>query len=73
MSHDLRITDPLKIPKLKAKGYGIHFHVYVSLGFYGPKKWISLSHELKSFGNTENFINLVKNWFIENKCQCSFC
>ena len=68
MSHNLRITNPLVVPKVRTTNYGIK-----SLSYQGPKIWNSLPDEIKTAQNTKHFKNLIKTWFLANKCECSFC
>ena len=66
--HDLRVKNPLVIPKVKTTNYGIKSHI-----FQGPKIWNALSDEIKTAPNTKHFKDLIKIWFLENKCACTFC
>ena len=66
--HDLRITNPLQIPKVRTTNYGIK-----SLSFQGPKIWNSLPADIKSARNNKEFKGLIKTWFLNKKCACSFC
>ncbi|MCP3922493.1 MAG: reverse transcriptase family protein [Desulfobacterales bacterium] len=68
VDHDLRRTNPLQIPKARTTAYGIN-----SLCFQGPKIWNVLPAELKSATNVKQFKNLTKNWFLNNRCACSYC
>ena len=66
--HNLRLKNPLDIPKAKTTSNGIR-----SLSFQGPKIWNSLPGSIETAQNTGQFKNLIKTWFLENKCACSFC
>ena len=68
LNHDLRVGNPLEIPKVRTTNYGIK-----SLRFQGPKIWNSLPTYIKSAENSNKFKGLIKTWFLENKCFCSFC
>ena len=60
-THNLRIQNPLLIPKVETTTYGIK-----SLSFQGPKIWNSLPDEIKTAQNAEQLKNLIKIWFHKN-------
>ena len=66
--HYLRLKNLLDIPRARTTKNGIR-----SLSFQGPKIWNSLPESIKTAQNTRQFKNLIKTWFLENKCACSFC
>ena len=66
--HNIRLKNPLDIPKSRTTNNCI-----ISLIFQGPKIWNSLLESIKTAQNTRQFKNLIKTWFLENKCACSFC
>ena len=66
--HNLRLKNPLDIPKTRTTNNGIR-----SLSFQGPKIWNSLPESINTAQNTRQFKKLIKTWFLENKCACSFC
>ena len=66
--HNLRLKNPLDIPKARTTNDGVR-----SLSFQRPKMWNSLPESIKIAQNTRQFKNLIKTWFLENMCACSFC
>ena len=68
LNHDLRVANPLVVPRVRTTNYGIK-----SLSFQGPKIWNSLPIDIKSAKNSNQFKGLIKTWFLQNKCSCSFC
>ena len=66
--HNLRVKNALAIPKVKTTTYGIKSHI-----FQGPKIWNALPDAIKMAHNIKNFKDLIKTWFLENKCSCTFC
>ena len=63
INHNLRLKNPVEISKVRTTNYGIR-----SLSFQGPKIWNSLPDETKTAQNTKKFKNLIKTWFLSNKC-----
>ena len=66
--HNLRLKNPLDTPRARTTNNGVR-----SLSFQGPKIWNSLPESIKTAQNTRQYKNLIKTWFLENKCTCSFC
>ena len=57
--YDLRIKNPLAIPKIRTTNYGIR-----SQSFQGQKIWNSLPDSIKKAKNTKEFTGLIKLGFL---------
>ena len=67
ISYDLRIKNPLQIPKVKTSSYG-----QSSLSFRGSIPWNTLSDSIKSVQNTEEFKTMIIYRKGES-CSCIIC
>ena len=66
-NYNLRIQNPLQIPKVKTSSYGQN-----SLSFRDSMLWKTPSDSIKSAQYIKGFKNLIKNWKGEKR-SCIIC